>query len=62
LSNTIAMTWENPSMQLIVGELGYSKVLINCVGLLLVFLFFSLLFVAIGRWRRWKNWFTNEKP
>lgn len=35
-----------------VGELGYSKVVINCVGLLLVFLFFSLLFVAIGRWRR----------
>jgi hypothetical protein len=32
-----------------VSELGYNKVLINCLGLLLVFLFLSLLIVAIGR-------------
>ena len=34
-----------------VTELGYNKVLVHCVGLLLVFLFLSLLFVAIGKWK-----------
>jgi hypothetical protein len=34
-----------------VSKLGYSKVLINSVGLLLVFLFLSLLIVAIGKWK-----------
>jgi hypothetical protein len=34
-----------------VTELGYNTVLINSVGLLLVFLFFSLLFVAIEKLR-----------
>jgi hypothetical protein len=34
-----------------VTELGYNKVLVNCVGLLSVFLFLSLSFVAIGRWK-----------
>jgi hypothetical protein len=32
-----------------VTELGYSKVLVNCLGLVLVFLFLSLLFVVIGK-------------
>jgi hypothetical protein len=30
-----------------VRELGYSKVLVNCIGVLFVFLFLSLLFIAI---------------
>jgi len=34
-----------------VTELGYNKVLVNCAGLLLGFLFLSLLFVAIGKWK-----------
>jgi hypothetical protein len=34
-----------------VTELGYNKVLVNCVGLLLAFLFLSLLFVVIMKWK-----------
>ncbi len=34
-----------------VTELGYNKVLVHGAGLLLVFLFLSLLFVAIGKWK-----------
>jgi hypothetical protein len=39
-----------------VSELGYGKVLFNCAGLLLVFLFLSLLFVAIGKIRNKGNY------
>jgi len=38
-----------------VTGLGYNKVLINCIGLLVVFLFFSLLFVAIVKLRTRTN-------
>ena len=42
-----------------VTELGYNRVLINSVGLLFVFLFFSLLFVAIEKLRL-KNKFRKS--
>jgi len=32
-----------------VTELGYSRVFINCIGLLIVFLFLSLLFIGIAK-------------
>lgn len=50
-----AMTGVYPYPFIDVTEHGYGKVLINSVVILLVFVFFSLLFIAIGRLKSKKN-------
>lgn len=35
-----------------VSQLGYSTVLVNCIGITLLFVFFSLLFIAIGKMKK----------